>query len=359
MPSINQAFAGVRWVFALSILQKITTFTLNQSMIYWTSPEVFGLASIQLELLLSTLLFLSREGIRIETLKLQIVHKDEFRDIVNISWLPSLSIILVVFAILCMRVSLLGSNIDKSFLAAILYCLGALFEAMGEPWRNVTQALLVLEPRFKADILAMLARSIVTFVTVAYLDAGILGFGFAQLAYGLCHFLVLVVTCSNCVVLDSKVICLREFLPRPRTTKDGTSTILGFFNTQLFYSACSTTFSSLLKHGLTEADKIILSFFSTSYDQGIFAVASNYGSLVTRTLFLPIEEATRLAFSKLSKEVSTAGSIDDIATSLMVMSSLLGRLLQAVAIFGALFPIFGAPYAPVLVQVSMFYCHCL
>jgi oligosaccharide translocation protein RFT1 len=38
------------------------------------------------------------------------------------------------------------------------------------------------------------------------------------------------------------------------------------------------TLQSVFKHALTEGDKIVLSAASNLYDQGVYALAHNYGS---------------------------------------------------------------------------------
>lgn len=77
---------------------------------------------------------------------------------------------------------------------------------------------------------------------------------------------------------------------------------------------------SLLKHVLTEGDKIVLARATAPdrgrsgggsggggqggslHEQGVYAIASGYGSLAARLLFQPVEEAARLMFSKLGVE---------------------------------------------------------
>jgi len=51
-------------LIALQLLSRTFTFILNQALLRFVSPQAFGTASIQFELLLSTILFLSREGFR-------------------------------------------------------------------------------------------------------------------------------------------------------------------------------------------------------------------------------------------------------------------------------------------------------
>lgn len=54
------AARGAQHLILSNAFQKLCTFSMNQVMLRYSGPELFGLASIELELLLSTLLFLSR-----------------------------------------------------------------------------------------------------------------------------------------------------------------------------------------------------------------------------------------------------------------------------------------------------------
>lgn len=83
---------------------------------------------------------------------------------------------------------------------------------------------------------------------------------------------------------------------------------------------------SVLKHVLTEGDKIVLARASTVhvaqgdgtggslYEQGVYAIASGYGSLVARLLFQPLEESARLLFSKLGAEENDKNPDDGTRT---------------------------------------------
>jgi oligosaccharide translocation protein RFT1 len=55
----------------------------------------------------------------------------------------------------------------------------------------------------------------------------------------------------------------------------------------------------ILKHLLTQGDAMILAALSSLEDQGIFSLVSNYGGLVARVFFQPIEESSRNTFSRL------------------------------------------------------------
>src|SRR5580704_5802070 len=75
---------GASYLITLQLFTRLLTFTFNQLILRHTSPSIFGFATIQLELLSSTILFLSREGFRISLQR-------EGRDIqrtVNLAYLP-------------------------------------------------------------------------------------------------------------------------------------------------------------------------------------------------------------------------------------------------------------------------------
>lgn len=82
--SATTVLSRIQWNMLFNILQRVITFSLNQSMIAWTSPEILGIAAISLELLLSTLLFLSREGIRLACLREAIDSSNQRQLIVNV-----------------------------------------------------------------------------------------------------------------------------------------------------------------------------------------------------------------------------------------------------------------------------------
>jgi oligosaccharide translocation protein RFT1 len=63
--------------------------------------------------------------------------------------------------------------------------------------------------------------------------------------------------------------------------------------------SASVFFQSVVKHLLSQADSMILASMASLEAQGIYSLASNYGGLVARILFQPIEESSRNMFSLL------------------------------------------------------------
>lgn len=58
--SLSSAFS----LMGLQLGSRLLTFVLNQALFRLASPQAYGTAAIQFELILSTILFLSREGVR-------------------------------------------------------------------------------------------------------------------------------------------------------------------------------------------------------------------------------------------------------------------------------------------------------
>lgn len=52
-----------------------------------------------------------------------------------------------------------------------------------------------------------------------------------------------------------------------------------WFDTQMFNLASTLTKQSLLKHVLTEGDKMLISVLSTDDNQGVYAFVVNYGNV--------------------------------------------------------------------------------
>lgn len=74
---------------------------------------------------------------------------------------------------------------------------------------------------------------------------------------------------------------------------------LGRFSHRLTSIAASVSLQSLVKHLLTQGDSMMLAALSSLEDQGIYSLASNYGGLIARIIFQPLEESSRNLFSTL------------------------------------------------------------
>lgn len=131
----------------------------------------------------------------------------------------------------------------------------------------------------------------------------------------------------------------------------------------LFRLSMTMTLQSIIKHFLTEGDKILLSIFARVEDQGGYAIAANYGSwirsssklepqfmslpgsLIARIIFQPIEETLRVYFSKsLPPHDAQSKSTPAQDVSLKESKTTLSLLLQLQLTFSVFFVLFGSTY---------------
>ena len=105
---------------------------------------------------------------------------------------------------------------------------------------------------------------------------------------------------------------------------------------------------SAVKHVLTQGDSLLIATLADLPDQGTYALASNYGGLVARMLFQPIEESSRNAFgSLLSPEAGGKPSAPGMRSATVYLRTIL-RFYSLLSICAAAF---GPTIAPLLLRL--------
>lgn len=87
--------------------------------------------------------------------------------------------------------------------------------------------------------------------------------------------------------------------------------LLGYFYRPTLNLGASMMVQSFVKHILTQGDTLLVAALSTPTAQGVYALANNYGGLVARLLFQPVEESSRSYFSRLLADASESGPARD------------------------------------------------
>lgn len=328
---LHRAAAGVTRLVGLSVFSRLVTFTLNQLLVRATTPEVFGFAAIQLELVLGTVLFLSREPIRLAVLRVP-EPSQHMRHIQRLGYIPVCVSCLFVVAISVYFVGKSAVSLDDRT-AYGLYCLAAVVESLSEPWFNMNQVLLHTKPRVNAEVAGVLVKSIVTYVSVAILHLNAVGFGVAQLAYGATYTVVLILSSRGLYRLDA-------------VGGGDDATVPGKGDWSLdFANMWAFAQQSILKYLLQEADKIALTWWATQFNQGVYALVTNYGSLLVRTAFLPIEDNARVLFARLTVvPVGSMLSKEQTQRVLQVFVAIMRLMVAA----GLVFACFGTNYSRAL-----------
>jgi len=363
--------SSAKWTLIAAIFQKVLSFVLNNYLISIVGPAILGQSAIQFELILSTLLFLSREGIRVAVVRETIIVDEDRQTLIDLSWIPSFIIFLSIIVIVTVFPYYNSTVI-------LLYCIGAFLESLSEPFYNSFQNALEVTARIRSETIGLLIKSIVTIVAVAYIRLEVEGFGYAQVSYGAVYFLTMLsyTSVSKITTENGSPILITSFRPdfqrlltclvqsvkyrissliSPKPIQEPAYT-LSITSQRMCSTAYNAFFSVFLKHWLTEADKVTLSIFTTHHDQGLYAVSNNYGSLVARLLFLPLEDSSRLVFAKTATEFTnsvTSTSKNKHQQALLALTSLKSVLIKLLALLtaiGILFPVFGVAYMDIFVR---------
>ncbi|KAJ5150971.1 uncharacterized protein N7482_010223 [Penicillium canariense] len=315
---------GTTFLIMIQLASRTFTFTSNQLILRTMSPIVLGIAA-QLELYQVTILYFSRESIRIAIQRQPLTpapapslgRKEHTKSgptspldqlsiasqsVVNVSYL-SLCLGLPFTIILTLLYQYLAPTqaADTPFFQTSVAVTGlaSFLELCIEPFFAVIQQRMWYEKRAAVEMPAAFLRSLTTcstFLCASRLNqpVGALPFALGHLSYSIA---LLFGYCWSMLRGTSE----RQFafLLTRIPSRDTSEYLWGRFSRHLTSLAASVFFQSLVKHLLTQGDSMMLAAMSTLEDQGIYSLAANYGGLVARIIFQPLEESSRNLFSTL------------------------------------------------------------
>lgn len=341
---LTKSTAGASYLVIGQIATKLFTFLLNQLLIRFISPKVFGIAS-NLEVLLSTILIFSREGVRLSIQRTD-ASDDKVEDemggklscnsrlgglqsVINFGYLALLAGIPISSVLFYWQSNTQVFQLSKSQLLYFSYSIGIIWllmvlELLAEPLYVLNQFQLNFGKRTKFESFATFARCITTFgVVISHQnfsetnsDVGksdgvaVLAFTLGQLAYSFSIFAL--------YQLDFKFNHQKQGLSL-KVQKIHTSKQNFFYlNPKIFQIWKNIFIQMLFKQFLTEGDRLLINYVCTVEEQGVYAVVTNYGSLVARLLFQPIEESLRLYLTRLLSSPTN----ENLTTSKQIMKYL-------------------------------------
>lgn len=296
---LSASAKGATFLILLQVASRALTFAVNQVLLRFLSPELLGV-SAQLELFSISVLYFARESLRV-ALQRQ-AHGTQV--IVNLSYLAVFfgTPLAYVLALLWFRS---GTPAVPYFVEALLvYCLATFLELLSEPAFSAVQQKLLYKVRASAESTATLLRCFGTcgsaiIASRAGYDIGVLPFAVGQLAYALS--LLGVYFYKTWPVSKAEKFSL---FPKKITSTEDHLVMVNYFSTPLLRLTSSLTLQSTLKYVLTQGDSLLITSLASLADQGAYALASNYGGLIARMLFQPIEESSRNMFAKLCADSS-------------------------------------------------------
>ncbi|GAA5827863.1 hypothetical protein JCM11251_007709 [Rhodosporidiobolus azoricus] len=281
-------------LIGLQLASRLLSFSLNQFLLRSVSPSAFGLATIQLDTLIGTVLFLLREGIRGAVVRTRSPSGPSARRSRTFSLPTFLSPLALLIYLLYSHFSTPSPAPSLYGRTIALYALSTLLELTYEPlylltleyWEDLTAK------RVKVEGTAIMGKAVATLAVVKWVteEDALVAFGVGQLAY-------------SGVVFAGLFWITRGYTARtaPTTVKKvDQDEEKKRFDPALLSLSWALTKQSVVKQLLTEGDKLAVGKFGSGEDMGGYAVALNYGSLIARILFQPLEESSRLYFSSLA-----------------------------------------------------------
>ncbi|KAF5004061.1 hypothetical protein FDECE_9436 [Fusarium decemcellulare] len=303
---------GASLLIILQLASRLITFVANQLLLRYLTAPLLGL-STQLEVYYLSVLFFARESLRVAIQRQGTVGSNtkgssakdaariESQAVVNLGYLAIGlgSVVSLGLGWTYLRYANEATLATPYLVDSLyLYGLAAMVELLSEPCFVLMQMRLQFGTRAAAESISTFLRCIVVFGSAVWAskqhnDLGVLPFALGQMTYGVSLLFVYLVSGYQ---LASSIGF--SILPKAVSTKDGR--FWGsYFDRPTMSLAGSMMAQSVVKHLLTQGDTFLVSFLASAEVQGAYALANNYGGLLARLLFQPVEESSRSYFSRL------------------------------------------------------------
>lgn len=345
---VSASAQGATFLILLQVGSRALTFAVNQVLLRFLSPELLGV-SAQLELFSISVLYFARESLRVAVQR----QTHGTQAVVNLSYLSVFFGIPLIYGLALLWLSSDVPSVPHFVDALSIYCLATFVELLTEPAFSAVQQRLLYKIRASAESTATLLRCLGTcgsaiLASKSGLDIGVLPFAVGQLSYALA--LLAIYTYKTWPVAKASHFSL---LPKRIPSTAETPIVLSHFPIPLLRLTASLSVQSALKYVLTQGDSLLITRLASLTDQGAFALASNYGGLLARMLFQPIEESSRTLFAKLCADVpvSPAERSEAQSQGLVKAAKILRIILRLYAMLSLFAVILGPKMAPLLLEI--------
>jgi oligosaccharide translocation protein RFT1 len=368
----------------LQVVSRAITFIANQLLLRFLTAQLLGV-STQLEVYYLSVIFFARESLRVA------IQRQDSSDppsskpprskggsrkpsngtnksaqaVVNLGYISLvLGIPLAIFFGWLYLNSLSSATLlsAPNLIASLyLYAIAAVVELISEPTFVVMQNRLQFGTRATAESVATFLRCLVTLGSAVWganmnRELGVLPFALGQLSYGIGLLAVYLwhgtrlAKRENFSLLPKRISgnpppINRASQPTKNLAVESSQFILSLFYRPTLQLASSMMAQSVVKHVLTQGDTFLVSILSSPTAQGVYALANNYGGLLARLVFQPVEESSRSYFSRLLADPKQSSA------SAQQAASALQSLLKAYSLLSLVITALLPPTAPLLLAL--------
>ncbi|KXT08525.1 hypothetical protein AC579_983 [Pseudocercospora musae] len=359
--AVSSSARAALFLILQQVASRALTFVFNQLLLRFLSPALLG-ASVQLELYIISAHHFARESLRVAC---QRQPDGGIQAAINLSYLAIASGIPIVLGLAQCYLSTSYPQVPY-FPEALRICeLAAVVELLSEPAFVAVQQNMMYKTRAAAESSAVIVKTAATAAIVVWarhagVELGVLPFAAGELAY--CSALTVVYLWQTASLARQQKFTL---LPKKiESGKSNANFILGLFSTSLFNLSLSLYVQQGIKYVLTQGDVLVSTALATLEEQGMYALSANYGGLIARMVFRPIEDSSRNLFAQLcaqgpekepchapGKKTSTSTKPSRPKANIEQAQMTLNLILHSYSIVSLLAFALGPTAAPLLLQI--------